>query len=413
LSEPNVRVLFHRVNLGKGAALRTGFSAAQGDFVIVQDADLEYDPRDYELLLGPLVEGHADVVYGSRFLAGQRRILLFWHMVANKWLTLLSNMLTNLNLTDISTGYKAFRIDVVRRLSLESNRFGVEAEITAKIARLGCRVYEVPVSYYGRTYEEGKKVRWTDGLLAVGTIVRFAILPSRVSSHAGHDTLSTMDAMRTYNEWLWKRIRPFVGQRVLEAGCGTGTMTRRLVTRRRVVALDSDLHYVSALAGRYAGRSNVRVLQADLSAETWPELQEEQFDTIICMNVLEHVPDDQHVLQRFGQLLRPGGHLILLVPAHQRLYGTLDRALGHYRRYEFASLREQLRGCGFGVERMCHLNPTGTLGWFINGRILRRTVLPPFQTRLYDFMYPVLSLVELLRLPLGLSVLAIARKLPT
>ncbi|MCA1648023.1 MAG: glycosyltransferase family 2 protein, partial [Chloroflexi bacterium] len=165
----DLRVIVHERNQGKGAALKTGFAAANGDYVIVQDADLEYDPHDYGTLLEPLVAGKADVVYGSRFLGSSRRVLFFWHMVANNMLTLFSNMVTNLNLTDMETGYKAFRIEVVRRLSLKSKRFGVEPEITAKIARLGCRVYEVPIAYHGRTYEEGKKIKWTDAVTAVAT----------------------------------------------------------------------------------------------------------------------------------------------------------------------------------------------------------------------------------------------------
>jgi glycosyltransferase involved in cell wall biosynthesis len=179
LHDPTVRVLFHDRNRGKGAALQTGFAAARGDFVIVQDADLEYDPRDYPALLEPLIQDHADVVYGSRFLAGARRVLFFWHSVANHLLTLISNMVTDLNLSDMETGYKAFRIEVVQRLKLESKSFTVEPEITAKIARMGCRVYEVPISYHGRTYEEGKKIGWRDGLLAVGAIIRFGLLDRR------------------------------------------------------------------------------------------------------------------------------------------------------------------------------------------------------------------------------------------
>ncbi len=177
IADPNIRVFFHRQNRGKGAALRTGFAQATGDYVLVQDADLEYDPRDYPTLLEPLLNGEADVVFGSRFLSGPKRVLFFWHMVANQLLTLVSNMTTNLNLTDMETGYKAFRLEVVRSLSLRSDRFGIEPEMTAKVARLGCRVYEVPISYHGRTYEEGKKIRWTDAFWALAAILRFGLLP--------------------------------------------------------------------------------------------------------------------------------------------------------------------------------------------------------------------------------------------
>ncbi len=170
-----VRVLLHEKNQGKGAALRTGFAAAAGDVVLIQDADLEYDPDDYPVLLAPIVAGKADVVFGSRFLGGPHRVLYFWHSVANKMLTLLSNMLNDINLSDMEVCYKVFRREVLRKIRIQSDRFGVEPELTAKVARLRARIYEVPVSYYGRTYEEGKKIGWRDGLAAFWWIARFGI----------------------------------------------------------------------------------------------------------------------------------------------------------------------------------------------------------------------------------------------
>ena len=162
----------HPSNRGKGAALRTGFARAGGDVVLVQDADLEYDPREYPVLLQPILENVADVVYGSRFLGGPHRVLLFWHAVGNRLLTLLSNVFTDLNLTDMETCYKVFRADVLRQARLTADRFGFEPEVTTRVARLGCRVYEVPISYPGRTYAEGKKIGWRDGVAAIWTILR-------------------------------------------------------------------------------------------------------------------------------------------------------------------------------------------------------------------------------------------------
>jgi glycosyltransferase involved in cell wall biosynthesis len=167
------RVLYHSRNQGKGAALRTGFTHATGDIVIIQDADLEYDPKDYGMLLEPILDGRADVVYGSRFLGGPHRVLFFWHSVGNKFLTTLSNMFTNLNLTDMETGYKVFSKKVIDSITIKCNRFGFEPEITNKIAKHNFRVYEVPISYSGRDYSEGKKITWKDGVAALWFIVKF------------------------------------------------------------------------------------------------------------------------------------------------------------------------------------------------------------------------------------------------
>ncbi len=171
--DSTIELVKHDRNRGKGAALRTGFARVTGDIVIIQDADLEYDPRDYPRLLEPLLDGRADVVYGSRFLGGTHRVLLFWHSIGNRFLTLLSNALTNINLTDMETCYKAFRADILKDITFKSDRFGFEPEFTAKVARRGYRIYEVPISYSGRSYSEGKKITWRDGLAALFTIVRF------------------------------------------------------------------------------------------------------------------------------------------------------------------------------------------------------------------------------------------------
>jgi glycosyltransferase involved in cell wall biosynthesis len=173
----SVAVVYHDKNQGKGAALRTGFKHATGDIVIVQDADLEYDPNEYAHIVKPIVEGKADVVYGSRFMGGDaHRVVYHWHMVGNWLLTTISNMLTNINLTDMETCYKAFRREILEKISIQENRFGFEPEITAKVARLRCRIYEVGISYYGRTYEEGKKIGWKDGFRAIWCILKYNLI---------------------------------------------------------------------------------------------------------------------------------------------------------------------------------------------------------------------------------------------
>lgn len=168
------KVIYHQKNMGKGAALRSGFQIAKGDIIIVQDADLEYNPSEYPKLIKPILDGDADVVYGSRFIGSEaHRVLYFWHMLANKILTLISNMFTNLNLTDMETGYKCFRKEIIKKIDIKENRFGFEPEITAKVAKLKCRIYEVGISYSGRTYGQGKKIGWKDGVRAVWCIVKY------------------------------------------------------------------------------------------------------------------------------------------------------------------------------------------------------------------------------------------------
>ena len=182
ISDPQVRVIMHSVNQGKGAALRTGFSHATAEFVIVQDADLEYDPSEYPLVLEPLLDDRADVVFGSRFLSGRpHRVLYFWHSLGNRFLTLMSNMFTDLNLTDMETCYKCFRREVIQAIDIEEDRFGFEPEITAKLAKLRLRIYEVGISYSGRTYDEGKKIGWRDGVRAIYCIVRYSKVGDKLS----------------------------------------------------------------------------------------------------------------------------------------------------------------------------------------------------------------------------------------
>ncbi|MCS7280991.1 MAG: glycosyltransferase family 2 protein [Desulfobacterota bacterium] len=170
---PNIKIIFHKKNMGKGAAIRSGLEVATGEIILIQDADFEYDPIEYPNLLSPILEGKADVVYGSRFLGGPHRVLYFWHYVGNKLITLLSNMFTDLNLTDMETGFKVFRREIIKDINIESNDFCFEPEITAKVAKKRCRIYEVPISYYGRTYEEGKKITWIDGIKAIFAILKY------------------------------------------------------------------------------------------------------------------------------------------------------------------------------------------------------------------------------------------------
>src|SRR5262249_52906073 len=233
-------VAVHEQHQGKGAAIRTAVGHVTGDIAVIQDADLEYDPGEYPRLLQPILDGDADVVFGSRFSGSPRRVLFFWHTVANKLLTMLSNMATNLNLTDMETCYKVFRAEILKQIPIRSNRFGLEPELTAKVAHLRCRIYEVPISYRRRQYSQGKKIGLKDAVSALWTIQPFAVSPDVGREDEGFTTLRRVEALHRYNEFMWELIRPYVGRRVLEVGSGTGVMTRYLATREHVVATDID-----------------------------------------------------------------------------------------------------------------------------------------------------------------------------
>ncbi len=214
---PEIRHVFQPVNQGKGAAIRRGIAEARGEIVLIQDADLEYDPHEYPKLIQPIVDGHADVVFGSRFEGYPRRVMLYWHRLGNNLLTFLSNCTTNLDLTDMETCYKVFRRDVIQSINLKSDRFGIEPEVTAKLARRGYRIFEVPISYYGRDYWEGKKINWKDGFSAIWTIFRYGLFDDPSNEPATYKTLRRRGSLSRYNRWIWEAVAPFVGQRVLEA----------------------------------------------------------------------------------------------------------------------------------------------------------------------------------------------------
>jgi glycosyltransferase involved in cell wall biosynthesis len=403
-------VVHHERNQGKGAAVRSAVRHMTGEIALVQDADLEYDPTEYQRLIQPILDGHADVVYGSRFSGSPRRVLFFWHTVANRLLTLLSNMCTNLNLTDMETCYKAFRAEILRRIPIRSNRFGLEPELTAKVAHLRCRIYEVPIAYHGRQYSEGKKIGWKDAVSAAWTIVRFTIRPDVGREDEGFTTLRRVEALRRYNTFLWELMRPYVGRRVLEVGSGTGVITRYLSTRERVVATDIDPEYVELLRRTFANSPNVEVCPLDLARLGQDGLAQRSFDTIVCANVLEHVEDDAQALSAMRGLLDPGGRVVLIVPALAALYGEIDRAIGHHRRYTRPEIARKLAEAGLAVEHLSYFNVLGVPAWWLNSRVLRRRSVPGLQARVNDRLVPLLRLERRLRPPLGMSLLAVGRR---
>lgn len=412
-TEPNIRVVTHAHNRGKGAALRSAQSVCRGEIVIVQDADLEYDPQNYPELLQPLLADRADAVFGSRFAGGRaRRVLLYSHELGNRWLTAFSNLTTDFNLTDMSTGAKAFRGDLFRSIPICSDGFSVEPEITAKLARLDCRLYEVPIDYHGRSHLAGKKIRWSDGLLMGLAIVRYWATDSLQGLDEGLETLQSMRYAKRYNSWVMARISSLIGDRVLEAGAGIGNLTSHLLNRELVVAADNNSSYIRRLEAAFAHNPNVqtRILDIENPSEL-RSLEELELDTVICVNVVEHLRNDSGVLRGFHDVLVPGGRAIVLVPNGRWLYGSIDESIGHYRRYTRPGFRSKMEAAGFAVEEVLGINRLASPFWFLNGRVLRRRSVSNMQVKLFDVVVPALKHIDrFLPFP-PLSIIAVGRKL--
>jgi SAM-dependent methyltransferase len=406
-----LRTIRHERNLGKGAALQTALAHATGEFAVIQDSDLEYNPQDLPRVLRPLFEGYADVVYGSRFLiSGERRVMYFWHSLANHLLTTACNMVADLNLTDMETGYKAFRLSLVQSIPLRNRRFGVEPELTVKLAQRGVAMYEVPISYRGRTYEEGKKIGLRDAFQALWVIVYYGLLRD-IYQDDGARILDALSRTRRFNRWMADTIRPYVGERVLEIGAGIGNLSQHLAPRRKSYTIsDYDEEHLGRLRVRFQHRPNVALRRIDLSMPEDFDGVREQADTVICLNVLEHIKDDDVGLRNIASALAPGGRAIVLVPQDQRIYGTLDEVLGHFRRYSEGELRGRMEAAGFEVERVFEFNRVTRPGWYVNGRLLKRRHFSPFQLWFFDRLVWLWRLVDgVLPWP-AVSLIAVGRK---
>ena len=422
MTDPRVRLLVHDVNQGKGAALRTGFAVASAPFVAVQDADLEYDPRELERLLGPLLDGRADVVYGSRFVTTEaRRVLYFWHSLGNRLLTTLSNMTTNLNLTDMETCYKVFRREVLDRISIEENRFGVEPELTAKVAALGVRVFEVGISYSGRSYAEGKKIGWRDGVHALASIGKYAAVgrairkqrARRLRPFAESDeelaaTLRTLEGATNYRSWLGALLTPHLEEPILEIGAGHGTYTELLADVGDLTVCEPSERAVAVLRERFASRPEIGIVHGELDRAT----NGQKFGSMVMINVLEHIEDDDEALRQVASGLRPGGTVAIFTPAFELLYSGFDAAAGHHRRYRLPELRAKVLRAGFTIREARYVNSVGFFAWLLTARALGLT---PTSSRLaltYDrYTVPVVRAAEARVVPpFGQSCLVIAER---
>ena len=401
----------HKKNSGKGAAIRTGLLHVDTDLVVIHDADLEYHPQDLPKMVEVFLVEEADAVFGSRFMAGgYKRALFFRHALGNKFLTFLCDLVCDLNLTDMETCYKMVRADLLKSIPLESATFDVEPELAIKLARRGSRIFEVAISYSGRTYREGKKIGWKDGVRAIWAIFHYA-LSGRIypTDQHGAGILDRLTMAPRFTRWMADTMEPYVGDRVLEVGAGTGNMSTNLMPRSVYWATDVNPSYLEYLLTLRATRPYMRVAHTNaMQAETFPTGQ--QFDTVVCLNVVEHVEDDAAALRNIRDALEDGGRAIILVPCGPGLYGTLDEVLGHCRRYTEPQLRSVAEKAGFHVEEILKFNRVGVPAWWLNGKVLRRRTFGIGQIRVLNALTPLFRLVDRwLPLP-PLSLIAILRK---
>src|SRR5262245_24552793 len=404
--------LRHEQNAGKGKAIKTALEYENCEITVIHDADLEYHPKDLLRIVGVFVEESPDAVYGSRFAGGEvRRILLYRHELGNRLLTFLSNVVTNLNLTDMETCYKAMRTRLLKSIPIESNDFRLEPEITIKLAKRNAKIFEVPISYSGRTYDEGKKINWRDGIRALFAIAKFAVSDQIYHRDVyGSHVLSRLSRAPKFNVWMADNIRRYCGNRVLEIGSGVGNLTRKLIPRIQYVASDINPLYLQTLEALADKRPYIQTAYCDVTEmSSFPRIHED-YDTVICLNVIEHVEDDRRALGNIRNVLADRGTAIVLVPQGEWNFGTLDEVLGHQRRYSKKSLQTLAEECGFSVKAMVEFNRIATPAWFLNGRILRRRVFGLFQIWLLNFLTPVFRLLEpILPFP-GLSLIAVLQR---
>ncbi len=406
------KYLRHEANQGKGAAVRTALAHATCEISVIHDADLEYHPEDLIAIVRVFAKEKADAVFGSRFAGGSaRRVLFYRHQLGNELLTFLCNAVTDLNLTDMETCYKAVRTRLLKSIPLESSDFRIEPELAIKLAKRKARIFEVPISYSGRTYQEGKKINWRDGFRALSAIAGFAMSDRvYVEDEHGSQILARLSKAHTFNRWMADTIRPYVGERVLEIGAGIGNLTQALIPRREYVASDINPLYLDTLEGLRHGRPYLRVTYTDVTdGGTFPQSEGGGFDTVVCLNVIEHVKDDKAALENIRRCLSKDGRAIILVPQGDFNYGSLDEVLGHERRYSIDSLRAAGDAAGFTLEKLVEFNRMGTPAWYLNGKILGREHFGLGQILTLNAITPVVRRFdETLPFP-ALSIIAIFR----
>ncbi|HZD02222.1 MAG TPA: glycosyltransferase family 2 protein [Actinomycetes bacterium] len=424
----DVRLIVHQRNVGKGGAVRTGLEAATGDVLCIQDADLEYHPADLPALLQPILSGDYEVVYGNRF-RGSAAGLYFSHRVANRMLNLMVNLAFNRYLSDVYTGYKVFTRHAFEGLALSAKSFTVEMELTAHFLRKGLVIFEVPISYRARTYAEGKKIHFKDGVLATGALLRYRLrwgpaaelgpasrrapdVPGETQAIEGDATihalgLEDLSSARRYHRYVYDLLVPYLGSSVLEVEAGLGDFSGQLVDRERLVLSEMDPICLRALEDRYGAQERIEIVEAHPARIK----VEPRVDTAIALNVIGRIEDDVAVLRSMARAVVPGGAVLLLVPGFPQLTGAFDEALGLRHRYTPQMLSQTVTAAGLVPEVTRAVNLLGGIAWWAAVRVARQGRPTQTLVSLYDkLVIPAERAIERRLQPsFGQSVLCVAR----
>ena len=404
---------YHRQNKGKGSAIQTGLRFATGKYIVVQDADLEYYPQDLEKLIEPLKRGESNVVYGSRFKYAERGIYSnFWFYSGGQIVNWLANFLYGLDITDEPTCYKIMDTQLLKSLKLEATGFEFCPEVTAKLALRGEKIIELPIRYKPRHFDEGKKINWLDGLIAIQTLLKYRFQKKKNSMTSG---LEMVSLAKNYNHWIFSQFARYVKGDVLEIGGGIGTFTGMLTDKAdTVTSLEIDKKYIQQLNNKFKNNSKVKVKNLDLTKKFHLQKLRGKFDLIVIINVLEHIKDHRQMLKNLEFKLRPGGKLFVFVPAHQCLYSQWDKSVGHYRRYSKEELSKLVQQAGLNIKKVSYFNPIGAFGWWLN-KLLESQPGDKgltWQTLLFDrLIVPIhVCLENIIKSPFGQSLVLIANK---
>ena len=386
----------HKKNFGKGKSIQTALEHANCEISVIHDADLEYHPSDILKMIPLFIEEKADVVFGSRFASSEfRRALMYRHQMGNKFITFLCNLVSNLNLTDIETCYKAVKTDLLKSIPIESNDFRIEPELAIKTAKRKAKIFEVPINYSGRTYSEGKKINWIDGLKAICAIIKFGISDNIFQDDVLEGkTLLSLSRATNFNRWLAQTISPYIGQNVLEIGSGIGNITKALLPKKSYFATDINPYYLKMIESLKSNNPGLNISFLDLNNVDRIFGKNNQFDTIICMNVIEHIDDDKTAMKNISKLLPHGGRAIILVPSGNWLYGSQDAAVGHKRRYSKKMIEDLGKISGLKIHKLLSFNKFSTLPWYINGKIFKKTSFSRFQIYVLDLLIPILKKID-------------------